>query len=95
MGFFHKVTYLTLNPQVFYYYVAMTNQRFLYYVPWCLTDGSVIASGLGYNGYDKETKKHKFDRIYSIAILEVEMGLTSNSMVIVRTDLIIFSTGIT
>lgn len=63
--------------------MAMSNQRYLYYTPWCITDGAVIASGLGYNGKDEKTGKDKFDRIISIYILEVEFGLSPNSMFIV------------
>ena len=54
----------------------MTNQRFLYYTGWCVTDGSVIASGLGYKGQDPKTGEHKFDRVVSIRIMEVEAGLS-------------------
>ena len=61
----------------------MTNQRILYYVPWCITDGSVIASGLGYNGLDLHTKKHRWDRIISIRIFNVEFGISPAAMMIV------------
>lgn len=61
----------------------MTSQRFLYYVPWCITDASVIACGLGYNGKDKTTNKNKYDRILSIYILEVELGTSASNMFIV------------
>jgi hypothetical protein len=54
----------------------MTNQRILYYVPWCITDGSVIASGLGYNGKNPKTGKEDFYRIYSIDMLGVELGVS-------------------
>ena len=64
-----------------YYYIAMTSQRFQYYTAWCITDGSMIASGLGYNGQDPVTKEHKFDRIVSIVISEVELGLSPNIMI--------------
>ena len=49
----------------------MSNQRFLYYQAWCVTDGSIIASGIGYDGLDKQ-----FDKITSVRILEVELGLS-------------------
>jgi hypothetical protein len=66
-----------------YYNVAMTNQRFLYYVPWCITDGTMMAFGIGYNGRDEKTKEHKFDRIISIYILEIEFGLSPVQMMVV------------
>lgn len=53
----------------------MSNQRFLYYQAWCVTDGSIIASGIGYDGLDKQGN-HKFDKITSVRILEVELGLS-------------------
>lgn len=62
----------------------MTNQRFLYYTGWCVTDGSIIASGLGYNGKDAKTGKHKFDKIVSIRILEIELGTSPQIMMQVR-----------
>lgn len=67
--------------KVMYYFIAMTSQRFQYYTAWCITDGSIIASGLGYNGEDPKTKKPLFDRIYSINIADVELGLSPNLMI--------------
>lgn len=58
----------------------MTNQRFLYYVPWSIVDGSTIACGLAYNGVDEKTKKHRFDRIYNIRWQEVEFGTSCSTM---------------
>jgi hypothetical protein len=54
----------------------MTGQRFVYYATWCITDGQVIASGLGYAGKDAKTGEEKFNKIYSIIILDVELGLS-------------------
>jgi len=62
--------------KVLYYYLAMTGQRFVYYATWCITDGQVIASGLGYAGKDAKTGEEKFNKIYSIIILDVELGLS-------------------
>lgn len=59
----------------------MTIQRFQYYTAWCITDGSIIMSGLGYNGKDSKTGKEKFDRIVSIDILAVELGISPNTMI--------------
>lgn len=64
-----------------YYYIAMTSQRFQYYTAWCITDGAMIASGLGFDGYDPVTKQAKFDRIISIDISEVELGVSPNIMI--------------
>ena len=58
--------------------MAMSNQRFLYYVPWCITDGATIASGLGYNGKDQKTGRDLWDRVVNVYILEVELGLSCN-----------------
>jgi hypothetical protein len=61
----------------------MTAQRFMYYVPWHITTGTVIASGLGYNGKDKHGGDD-FDRIYSIDTFGVELGNSSAAMMVVR-----------
>lgn len=58
----------------------MSNQRYQYYTAWCITDGSVIGAGLGYNGQDKITGTHSFDRITSINIIELETGNSPNTM---------------
>lgn len=60
----------------------MTGQRFLYYVPWHTTTGTIIASGLGYNGVDKKGE-HSFDRIYSVDTRGVELGTSSAQMMVV------------
>jgi hypothetical protein len=54
----------------------MTGQRFIYYSTWCLTDGQMIASGLGYAGKNEKTGEEMFDKIYSIRIMDVELGLS-------------------
>jgi len=69
----------------------MSNQRFFYYAGWCITDGSVIASGLGYGGQDPKTKHHRFDHIYSINIYEVEFGLSPQIMMQVDYIVILYT----
>lgn len=59
----------------------MTSQRFLYYATWCITDGSIIMSGLGYAGKSKDTGKEKWNHIYSIRIRDVELGPSPNIMI--------------
>lgn len=53
----------------------MTCQRILYYIAWCIADGSIIASGLAYKGKDSDGK-HNFKRIYNVNVLEVEFALS-------------------
>ena len=65
----------------------MTNQRIFYYSGWCITDGGIIACGLGYNGKDEKTSEHRFDRIVSIMILGVELGTSPNFMIQVNLSL--------
>jgi lysophospholipid acyltransferase len=60
----------------------MTGQRFIYYSTWCLTDGQIIASGLGYAGKGEKTGEEKFDKIYSIRVIDVEFGLSPQTMMI-------------
>ena len=61
----------------------MTNQRLLYYVPWCITDGGIISSGLGYNGKDPKTGQHHFNRVLNVQILDVELGNSPTYMILV------------
>mmetsp|Transcript_38321 Transcript_38321/g.36675 ORF Transcript_38321/g.36675 Transcript_38321/m.36675 type:complete len:202 (+) Transcript_38321:359-964(+) len=69
--------------KVFYYYMAMTLRRFLYYVPWALTDAALCASGLSYEGMDPKTgKAGGFERIYTVQMLGVEAGLTPAAMMV-------------
>jgi hypothetical protein len=72
-----------VNLQVVYYYIAMTSQRFLYYTPWCLTDSAMIACGISYDGEDEKTKSPKFYKIVQVHILEVELGTSPATMMIV------------
>ena len=58
----------------------MTGQRFVFYCTWCLTDGQIIASGLGYAGKNEKTGEEMFDKIYSIRIMDVELGLSPQTM---------------
>lgn len=71
---------MSFPQKLIYYYLAMTIQRFKYYTAWCITDGAMITSGLGYAGKDPKTGKDRFDRIVSIDILGVELGNSPNTM---------------
>lgn len=42
----------------------------------------MISSGLGYAGKDEKTGKEKFDKIYSIRVLDVEFGLSPQLMMV-------------
>mmetsp|Transcript_36606 Transcript_36606/g.26677 ORF Transcript_36606/g.26677 Transcript_36606/m.26677 type:complete len:81 (-) Transcript_36606:449-691(-) len=43
-----------------------------YYIGFCLMDVGPIASGLSFNGYDKETKEPLFNRVESINLHGLE-----------------------
>lgn len=43
------VTSGSLPYRIFYYFMAMTGQRFFYYSPWSFSDAGVIACGIAYN----------------------------------------------
>lgn len=66
--------------KIFYYYVAMTGTRMLYYNAWKLGEAACIASGLAYNGKDKNGN-HDWTGVMSVNIYEVDLGLSSASMV--------------
>jgi len=55
-----------------YYYVSMTVRRFFFYIPFLLSNGTVIACGLSYNGKDKKSGADKWDKIVSLYIMGVE-----------------------
>ena len=52
-----EVTSKSFGAKVIYFYIAMTNQRLLYYIPWNIVDGVTHASGLSFAGYDEKQKK--------------------------------------
>ena len=68
--------------RVFYYYVAMTGQRMMYYVPWCFTDAACIACGISYGGQKKDKGKEVEDwtYIYGVDILGIELNYTPLKM---------------
>ncbi|CCH41909.1 lysophospholipid acyltransferase [Wickerhamomyces ciferrii] len=55
-----------------YVYVLAFTYRLKYYAAWTLSEASCILAGLGYNGYDKETKTIKWDRVQNIDIYGFE-----------------------
>ena len=65
---FHKFSF---PYKVFFYWMAFTNKRAFYYSPFSATTGSVIASGLGYNGVKKNEEGkdvHKWDKIIGVFV---------------------------
>lgn len=54
--------------------MAMSIKRFFYYGPFSITTGAIIASGLGYNGKNKENDEHQWDKIVQIYVWEIETG---------------------
>ena len=71
--------YLTsgsLAYRIFYYFMAMTGQRFMYYTGWCISDAGCIACGISYQYlYNKErADDHNWDKVYSVKIWEIETG---------------------
>jgi hypothetical protein len=55
--------------------IGIIGIRSKYYVGWILGEAAVIGSGQAYNGYNEDTKEHKFDRFYSIRIHYIEFGV--------------------
>lgn len=58
--------------RLFFYVVSMTVKRCFYYNAFCMTTGAVIASGLGYNGKDKQTGHNKWDKIVGVYVILIE-----------------------
>ena len=67
---------MPLQNRLIYYFISLTFKRFFYYSPFCISTGAIVASGLGYNGAkvseDGKKKIHKWDKIVSIFIYEIE-----------------------
>jgi lysophospholipid acyltransferase len=63
--------------KVYYWFVAMTVKRFFYYGPFKFSTGGFQAFGLGYNGLDKKTGAHLWDKVVGCYVLEIE---TANSV---------------
>jgi hypothetical protein len=61
----------------------MTGQRFMYYIPWCITDAANIACGISFNTYvlDRGSKQATWDYIYAVEIMGIEAGYTPLKMI--------------
>jgi len=70
---------ISLPARIGYYYVAMQLKKFFYFNAFSFTTGAIIASGLGYNGKDKE-QRDKWDKIVSIYIWELETSTSPVEM---------------
>lgn len=61
--------------KVFYYMTAFTVKRAFYYSPFSATTGSIIGSGLGYNGVKKNEEGkdvHQWDKIIGVFVWKCE-----------------------
>lgn len=58
-------------------WVALVGVRFKYYFGWKIAEGAACMAGLGYNGIDKTTARHKWNRVENIDVLNYE---TSKSL---------------
>lgn len=58
-------------------WIALVGVRFKYYFGWKIAEGAACMSGLGYNGIDKTTGKHQWDRVENINAVKYE---TSQSL---------------
>lgn len=58
-------------------WVALVGVRFKYYFGWKIAEGAGCMGGLGYNGINKTTGQHRWDRLENIDVLAYE---TSQSL---------------
>jgi lysophospholipid acyltransferase len=58
--------------KLWYLYALGFTYRLKYYAAWTISEASCIVCGLGYNGYDKETKTILWNRVQNIDIWGVE-----------------------
>jgi len=73
------IHYKTFFHRVFFYILAMTSQRFMYYTPWCYSDSALIACGLAFNKVEKG-KKQDWKYISNINIAALELGTSVVNM---------------
>lgn len=59
---------------IFYYWALGFSYRVKYYSVWSIAEGSCILIGIGYNGYDENTKKFKWNRLQNIDPWKFETG---------------------
>ncbi|KAM9934887.1 hypothetical protein OXX80_005518 [Metschnikowia pulcherrima] len=64
-GFFYRI---------FYLWVLGVSHRLKYYTIWQIAEGACILCGIGYNGYDEETKTFKWNRVQNIDPWSFETG---------------------
>lgn len=60
-------------------HITIALVRFKYYFAWVLSEGSCVASGIGYNGIDKNGKL-LFDRLTNVYILKIEFAQNIRDM---------------
>lgn len=72
--FFQTGTFLSRYAKI---WVALVGVRFKYYFGWKIAEGSACMAGFGYNGIDKATGKHRWDRVENINVWKYE---TSQSL---------------
>jgi len=63
-----------------YFFCAMSLKRAFYYGPFKMSSAATAACGLNYNGIDKKTGEHKWDKIVSVFIMEVETATSTMEM---------------
>jgi lysophospholipid acyltransferase len=58
-------------------WIGLVGVRFKYYFGWKIAEGAACMAGLGYNGVDKITGAHKWDRVENVSVIGYE---TSQSL---------------
>jgi lysophospholipid acyltransferase len=56
--------------------MAMSVKRLFFYGPFSITTGSMIASGLGYNGKSKVDGSDQWDKVVQVYVWNIETGTT-------------------
>ncbi|KAI5960914.1 ale1 [Candida theae] len=60
--------------RIFYMWLLGFSYRLKYYAIWLMAEGACILCGIGYNGYDVETKQFKWDRVQNVDPVAFELG---------------------
>ncbi|CCG25947.1 Ale1 protein [Candida orthopsilosis Co 90-125] len=60
--------------RIFYMWLLGFLYRLKYYAIWLIAEGACILCGIGYNGYDAETKEFKWNRVQNVDPVTFELG---------------------
>ncbi|KXS14466.1 MBOAT-domain-containing protein [Gonapodya prolifera JEL478] len=67
--------------KLIHFNIAGFNQRCKFYLLWKISEGVCVLCGVGYNGVDPKTGKHKWDRCTNVRPLGIELALSMRDLI--------------